>query len=78
MKLIRFLALSDEEQYDTLFLKGNIVAVKKEQSVIKKLYTLSSFFVEVHFHHETNEIMYKKIFKDGELLDNYLKNIEIK
>ncbi|MDP2162528.1 MAG: hypothetical protein Q8K02_18750 [Flavobacterium sp.] len=78
MKLIHFLALSEEEQYDTLFMQGSIVAMQKETSVVKKLYTLSSFFVEVHFHSNTNAILYKKIFKEGELLDNYLKNIQLK
>lgn len=79
MKLIHFLALSEDEQYEILFSEGNIVAVSRDiEPIVKKLYTVSSFFVEVHFHNESNVILYKKIFKEGELLENYLKKIQLK
>lgn len=77
MKLISFLALPENEQYRILFEKGAVVAERHEKPVIKKLYSLHSFFVEVHFHYGTEEILFKKVFKAGELLDNYLNDFNI-
>lgn len=77
MKLIKFLALSEKQQYEILFEKGAIVAVRNEKPVIKKLYSLNTFFVEVHFHFGTEEILFKKVFKEGELLDSYLSEFKL-
>jgi predicted nucleotidyltransferase len=77
LKLISFLALPENEQYRILFEKGAVVAERLEKPVIKKLYSLHTFFVEVHFHYGTEEILFKKVFKAGELLDNYLNDFKI-
>ncbi|WP_396153540.1 hypothetical protein [Flavobacterium sp.] len=77
MKLISFLALPEKEQYQTLFDSGVIVAQRNEKPVIKKLYSLNTFFVEVHFHFGTEEILFKKVFKEGELLDSYLREFKL-
>jgi hypothetical protein len=77
LKLISFLALPENEQYRILFENGAVVAERFEKPVIKKLYSLHTFFVEVHFHYGTEEILFKKVFKAGELLDNYLNDFKI-
>jgi predicted nucleotidyltransferase len=77
LKLISFLALPENEQYRILFEKGAVVAERFEKPVIKKLYSIHTFFVEVHFHYGTEEILFKKVFKAGELLDNYLNDFKI-
>ena len=77
MKLIAFLSLTENEQYQLLFKEGTIVAERLEKPVLKKLYSLHNFYVEIHFHYGTEEILYKKVFKTGELLDNYLNEITL-
>ncbi|RXR28676.1 hypothetical protein EQG68_13855 [Flavobacterium piscinae] len=77
MKLINFLALPEKEQYQTLFESGVVVAERKEKPVIKKLYSLNTFFVEVHLHFGTEEILFKKVFKEGEILDGYLREFKL-
>jgi hypothetical protein len=77
LKLITFLALPEKEQYQILFERSTLVAERREKPVYKRLYSLDTFFIEVHFHFGTEEILYKKVFKNGELLDNYLNEIVI-
>lgn len=77
MKLINFLALSDKEQYLTLFEKGVVVAERNEKPVVKKLYCLHTFFVEVHLHFGTEKVLFKKVFKAGEILDSYLNEYKL-
>lgn len=77
MKLIHYLALSESEQYEILFKKGTIVAERLEKPVIKKLYSLNTFFVELHIHFGTEELLFKKVFKEGELLDGYLNQFQL-
>lgn len=77
MKITAFLSLTEEEQLDTVFRKGVIVAEKTEKPFIKKLYSLGSFYIEIHFNSLNEKILFKKVFKSGELLDNYLKEIKI-
>lgn len=77
MKITAFLSLSESEQIQTILKKGVIVAVKTEKPILKKLYSLGAFYVEIHFHYQNEKILHKKVFKSGELLDNYLKEINI-
>lgn len=77
MKITAFLSLSEDEQLETVFKKGVIVAEKTEKPFIKKLYSLGAFYVEIHFNSLNEKILYKKVFKSGELLENYLKEIKI-
>lgn len=77
MKLIHYLALSESEQYQILFSKGTVVAERRDKPVVKKLYSLNTFFVELHIHYGTEEILFKKVFKEGELLDGYLKEFNL-
>ena len=77
MKLIKFLALAENQQYEILFDKGVIVAERNCKPIIKKLYSLDTFFVEVHIHFGTEEILFKKVFKEGELLDSYLNDFKL-
>ena len=77
LKLFHFLALTESEQYRILFSKGTVVAERQEKPVHKKLYSLNNFFVELHIRYGTEEILFKKVFKDGELLDRYLNEFII-
>jgi hypothetical protein len=71
------LALAENQQYEILFDKGVIVAERNCKPIIKKLYSLDTFFVEVHIHFGTEEILFKKVFKEGELLDSYLNDFKL-
>ena len=41
------------------------------------LYAINEFFVEVYYDQSNNTILYKKHFKQGELLDKYLNKIKL-
>lgn len=77
MKLLDFLGLAEDEQYKTLFEKGALVAIRTDEPIMKKLYCINSFYVELHTHHQTEDILFKKIFKEGELLDSYLERFSL-
>lgn len=77
LKLIKFLALDEKEQYRILFSKGAVVAERNDKPVVKKLYSLHSYYIEVHFHYGTEEILFKKVFKSGEILDTYLNDVKL-
>ncbi len=77
MKLYEFSRLSEEEQYNTTWNIGVLVDQFIKDSVAINLYAINEFFVEVYYDQKTNKILYKKTFKQGELLDKYLNRIKL-
>ena len=77
MKLYDFLRLSDEEQYNTTWEIGKLVDQYINDNIAINLYAINEFFIEVYFDRATDNILYKKTFKRGELLDKYLDRIKL-
>jgi hypothetical protein len=77
MKLYEFLRLSDEEQYNTTWKIGVLVDQFIKDGIAINLYAINEFFVEVYYDQSDNKILYKKHFKQGELLDKYLSRIKL-
>lgn len=77
MNLYEFTRLSEEEQYNMTWKTGVLVDQLIKDCVAINLYAINEFFVEVYYDHSNNKILYKKHFKQGELLDKYLGRINL-
>jgi hypothetical protein len=77
MKLFEFLKLSDEEQYDVTWNKATYVDLYLKDNIAIELYAINTFYVEIYYERNTTERLYKKMFKQGELLDKYLDRIQL-
>lgn len=77
MNLYEFTRLSEEEQYNTTWEIGVLVDQYIKDNVAINLYAINEFFVEVYYDQKNNKILYKKHFKQGELLDKYLNRIKL-
>lgn len=77
MKIYEFSRLSEEEQYKTVWNIGKLVDQFINENISINLYAINEFFVEVYYDRDNNKILYKKHFKQGELLDKYLNRIKL-
>jgi hypothetical protein len=77
MNLYEFTRLSEEEQYNMTWKIGTLVDQFIKVGIAINLYAISEFFVEVYYDQSNNKILYKKHFKQGELLDKYLNRINL-
>jgi hypothetical protein len=77
MKLFEFLKLSDEEQYDVTWNKATYVDLYLKDNIVIELYAINTFYVDIYYERNTTERLYKKMFKQGELLDKYLDRIQL-
>ena len=77
MNLYDFLRLSEEEQYNATWDIGVLVDQFFTDGIAINLYAINEFFVEVYYDQSNNKILYKKHFKQGELLDKYLNRINL-
>lgn len=77
MKLYDFTLLPEDEQYNTVWNIGTHVDTHINKNIAINLYVINDFFVEVYYDIKANKILYKKTFKQGELLDKYLDKIRI-
>lgn len=77
MKLYEFCRLNEVEQYNTVWNIGTLVDQYFKEVIFINLYAINEFFVEVYYDRFTNKILYKKHFKQGELLDKYLNKIKL-
>lgn len=77
MKLYDFCLLNEVEQYNTVWNIGTLVDQYFKEVIVINLYIINEFFVEVYYDRDTNKILYKKHFKQGELLDKYLNKIKL-
>ena len=78
MKLFEFLKLSEEEQYNATWRKGAYVDLYLKDNIAIELYAINTFYVEIYYDRSTTQRLYKKTFKQGELLDKYLDRIPLK
>jgi len=77
MKLYEFSILTEEEQYNIVWSLGSHVDTHINNNIAINLYVINDFYVEVYYNSVSNKILYKKHFKQGELLDKYLVKIKI-
>lgn len=77
MNLYDFIRLSEEEQYNTTWDIGVLVDQFIKDGIAINLYAVNEFFVEIYYDQSKNKILYKKHFKQGELLDKYLNRINL-
>jgi hypothetical protein len=66
-----FNILTQHEQYDLVFTKGDFVNYYLKGATRYALYSLFKFFVEVEYNVSRNRIINLKAFEEGMLLDKY-------
>lgn len=76
MKLYEFIALSEEEQFNTIWNLGTHVDTHINENIAINLYSINEFYVEVYYDRIANKIIDKKSFKQGVLLEKYLNKIK--
>ena len=77
MKLYEFCRLTEVEQFNTVWNIGKLVDQYINDNIAINLYAINDFYCEVYYDMNTNKILYKKHFKQGELLDKYLNKIKL-
>ena len=77
MKLYEFCRLTEVEQYNVVWNIGTLVDQYFKDNIVINLYAINEFFVEVYYDRASNKILYKKHFKQGELLEKYLNKIKL-
>lgn len=78
MKLYDYKKLNDDEQYQVLWDKGELIDACIEGHIRKLLYAIDNFYVELWCHTLTNKIIWKLSFKQGKLLEKYLNKYPLK
>jgi hypothetical protein len=77
MKLYEFSILTEEEQYNIVWSFGSHVDTHINNNIAINLYVINDFYVEIYYDRVSNQILYKKHFKQGDLLDKYLNKIKL-
>lgn len=72
MKLADFTSLPTQQQLDTLYFQGDILANRYEDEFIFLLYSLNNFYVELRHDAYNNNLLAVSAFKDTEQLEPYL------
>jgi hypothetical protein len=78
MNLQQFKTLSEEKQHRNLLLYGICVADKKTGNTHTLLFQLHSFYVEVFFNEDGDEVVDTRSFEDMDELEPYLEQIDLK
>lgn len=71
ISLNSFNNLTQHEQYDLVFTKGNFINFFLKNETRFVLYSLFTFFVQVEYNGQENKIKNLIGFNDGKLLDRY-------
>jgi hypothetical protein len=74
MNLSEFLILSDERQYQAVWELGVHIDNIVYNRVHHQLYTISDFYIEIHYSVSDNKIIGKLAFRSSDTLDKYLRN----
>ncbi|MCY7358301.1 MAG: hypothetical protein LH609_12755 [Rudanella sp.] len=72
MKPADFSALPTEQQLDTLYYQGDVLANRYEDEFIFLLYSFHDFYVELRHDAYDNKLLAVSAFKDTVQLDPYL------
>lgn len=78
MNLQQFKTLSEEKQHRNLLLNGSCIADREQGSSHVLLFQLHSFYVEVFFNEDGDEVISTRSFEDMEQLQPYLEHIDLK
>lgn len=71
MGIYEFNILSEHDKYDTVFTQGQFVDTIAEDNTKYVLYSISSFWVEVHYDALNNKIIGISSFVAGKSLNRY-------
>lgn len=71
MGLYEFSMLSRDARMDVVFMEGQFLASRLEESLKAVLYKMNSFFVEVYYDPSTNQIIKSRTFVTHKLLEPY-------
>ncbi len=74
--LYQFKLLSDQEQYDLVFNKGQFLTYRLKLNSRFALYALHRFFVEIEYNVKRNKIVNKVSFITGDKMDLYGNMLE--
>ncbi|MNK07684.1 hypothetical protein D3C87_256010 [compost metagenome] len=77
MKLYDYKKLNEEDQYQILWDNGILIDACIEGHIKKILYAVDNFYIELWCHTLTNKIIWKLSFKQGPLLEKYLKKYSV-
>ena len=71
MSLYDYLMLKEHKQIIALITKGELVSLLNNGGTYYKLYSLSTFFVQIEFEKWTDKIVDRAIFQSGIQLEKY-------
>ncbi len=77
MTLLDFRMLSDNEQIDLLYKDGVYIGKIIEENLIKTLYQLGAFYVEVHYQKYRCFVTRLFCFSSTMLLQPYLEQMDV-
>lgn len=77
MTLQHFNTLSQHIQHRKILLNGVCIAYRNTEESQALLFQLSSFYVEVFFNRDGDEVLYTRSFDNNEELDPYLESINL-
>jgi hypothetical protein len=77
MTLSQFYALNEGEQMENLWDHGVHITEKQDETFRYILYSLFSFFVELKYHMNDNNLVACRAFKSETQLEPYLPDIDI-
>ena len=77
MTLQHFKALTQNKQSKKLLTEGVCVADRKTDEVQALLFQIDSFYVEVFFNGDGDEVLFSRSFEDVEDLEPYLQDIDL-
>ncbi|MCW3108351.1 MAG: hypothetical protein JWQ09_2857 [Segetibacter sp.] len=77
MTMYEFNFLEETEKTTLLWAEGVFISDRKEKENAVLLYKLSSFYVELYYHQDANEIQRIRSFTNTGPLEPYLENIDI-
>jgi len=72
MRLYEFLLLEDTQQYQAVWDQGVHVDDVIYEGLHYQLYAIGDFYVEIHYDAQSNNIVGKLPFRQGEPLEKYL------
>ena len=77
MTLPQFYALNEGEQMENLWDNGVHITERQDKTFRYILYSLFSFFVELKYERNDNNLLGCRAFKNESQLEPYLPNIDI-
>ena len=77
MNLDNFHFMTSDLRAEAVWVYGTYLAIRSDRDHYVALYSMGDFFVEVWYNPVVNEIVYTLGFTSVELLEPYLKKIDI-